>query len=55
MAPNVNRFLAKSASKLGDICNRRGVQRPQRVFVKGFYALDRPYLDAVCEKIILPQ
>ena len=53
--PNVNWALTVTPTKLRYVGNRSRVQCPECVFVEGFDAFKKAYLDAVQKEIVLPQ
>lgn len=52
---DVNWFFAVASAELGEVGDRGMVKRPKGEFVEGFDAPLQADLDAVCQKVILPQ
>jgi hypothetical protein len=44
---HVNRLFAIASTKLSNVCNGGGVQRPKGIFVECFDAFDQANLDAI--------
>ena len=49
------RALPAATAELADIRNRRVIQRPERVFVKGLDALFQANFDAIRQQVVLAE
>jgi hypothetical protein len=52
---HVNGLFAEASAELSYICDGRGIQRPKSVFVECLNAFCQANLNAIQEKVVLPQ
>jgi len=55
MRSHIDRLFSVSSAELCDICDRRIIQCPKRVLIKGLNTLLKAYFNAVGKEVVLAQ